>query len=640
MKTITWFVLLLSGVVPLTGAAESELVSALTALKEMVQRPTEPSVKEVEPLKLVIEKNAAGLGSDETVIRAAFDLVTTYDKVKGPLWVSGKSFHRGKGGSTPPANDIHWTVFNVMQAIVDHVYTPDNVARRESLLNGFKFGCAAHFPGAVEPPADANAVYRVPVNASYRKLFKHKILGEDLPARRPTGAYVAPGSVVTVTVPAALVGKGYQLRVGAHSWDFSRKPFVSRLDRVSLVYPVNSPTVKVANPLGGGLYLEVPLGAEAGVVELAIRNAVRSPFFSTTPYRPTTLAQWRDTERQRKAPWADFQSEKFLMQVPTSWIAKLDDPVTLLADWDKALDAVTDLMGLPNVWGREVQYSQVDLQNRGSAFFPGYPTCNDRYDPKRDYEGHAKNYLVRGPQFAPDYPFHEMGHGMLFAKYKGDREAAVNLLHVAVLNRKFGVDLDEAFRSSRGSTNKFQTLDHTAVEWMMSLHFVNGEPMASYERQYQLKGHAKFVDIVRLFGWEALHRFWGGIVADEEKGRPSPDGDDDRYTLQLSAAAGADLRPLIEFWGIPMQDKTKPVGVPASPKVYDQLQRYKNLVPKDRQAFREFALQWWGRQPSEKGFTTERDHAARWESYDEKEADRVRQRVQAIINAYFPNGRP
>ena len=639
--------------VPKAAAASApematELLAALTALKGHLEGRQALDAKQIEAQKRTIDTQAEGFGRDGATIKAAFDLVAAYEKSNGPLWVSGRAFDRGKGGKTPPPNDIHWTVYTVMQRIMDRVYTPENLARHGALLDGFVFGCSARFPGAVPPSARTAAVYTVKVDASYRMPFTHEVLGEELPARRPTGAYAPPGAIVTVAVPASLVGKGYAIRVGAHSWDHSNKPRALRLDRVSLVYPVAGTDTQVANPLGGGIYLEVPLGADVGVVELAIRQAVRSPFFAATAYHKTTPEEWRGVERDAPAPWADFQTGKFLMQVPASWIRKLDDPAALMADWDKAMDAVTDLMGLPNVWGREVAYLQVDLQNRGSAFFPGYPTCNDRYDPASDYGGYAEHYLVRGPQRAPDYVFHEMGHGFQFAKYAGDREAAVNLLHVAVLNRKFGVDLETAFRSSRGQSNEFCTLDTTAVAWMMTQHFVDNEPMAPYERQYQLTGHAKFVDIVRLFGWEALDKFWRSIVSDEEEGKAwdRESSDTDKYTLRLAQSAGMDLRPLVHFWGIPTLNDSasdaavKAAGLPASPKIYDLLLRYEGLVPKDRETFRSFALSWWGKPPRPEGFTIERNHASRWDSYDEKDAERVRRRVHAVLDRYFPNGRP
>lgn len=60
------------------------------------------------------------------------------------------------------------------------------------------------------------------------------------PAQRPTGCYLAPGSIVKVRVPPPMVGKGFTVRVGAHSWDLSKKPTIKRLDRVSIVYPIES----------------------------------------------------------------------------------------------------------------------------------------------------------------------------------------------------------------------------------------------------------------------------------------------------------------------------------------------------------------------------------------------------------------
>jgi hypothetical protein len=63
-------------------------------------------------------------------------------------------------------------------------------------------------------------------------------------------------------------------------------------------------------------------------------------------------------------------------------------------------------------------------------------------------------------------------------------------------------------------------------------------------------------------------------------------------------------------------------------------------VPADNKAFRDFAVKWWGKQPSSKGFWTEREHAQQWDAYDEKTSAAITGTVQEIINLYFPNGRP
>ena len=620
------------------------VTDALASLKAYILGQHELTAEQIIAATKTLNDNKEAFGRSGELVRAGFDLVATYDNTLGPLWIKHKSLNNK---NRVAGDEVHWAVFWVMQNLMDEVYTSKGVSRFGKQLDGVRFACADHFPGKVEAPIETEP-YTVKINASYPETWGAPILGAERPARKPTGAYLVPGTIATVTVPQSLVNKGYQVRVGAHSWDMSRKPRVLRLHRISAVYDITSTETTVANPLGGGIYIEVPFKANAGVVEVTIQGAARAPYFSFKSFDRTSLEQWRNVERNRKAPWADLQSEKFMTQVPTSWIYKLDDPVTLMNDWDKSMDIVNDLMGRPHLFGRETLYAQVDLQLRGSAFHPGYPGVNRGYDPNKDYGGYHDNHLVRGPQHAHGYEFHELGHGMLFPKYKGDREAAVNLLHVAMLNVGWKVELNEAFRRSLSINNKFVTLENTAVTWMMSDHFLDGTGMQNYERQYQPKGHAKFVDIARLFGWDALGRFWHGANQDYMNGQPWPrDAEDtDQYTFRLSQAAGADLRPLIEFWGIATQDNAKSdaamraAGLGPSAKVYDLLVKYQGLIPEDNATFRAFALQWWGKEPSEKGFTTERNHAARWRDYDESYAKRVHRRMQEIIDRYFPNGRP
>jgi hypothetical protein len=292
-------------------------------------------------------------------------------------------------------------------------------------------------------------------------------------------------------------------------------------------------------------------------------------------------------------------------------------------------------------------YLQVDLQNRSRVFAPGYPTCNDRYDPKKTYDGHVDHYLVRGPQVAPDYVFHEQGHGYGFVKFGGEMESTVNLLHVAVWHQAFGYSLDEAFAASRNmQKNPHRTLDNTAVAWMTSSNFIDGKPMAAGEKAYQLKGHAKFVDIARLFGWQALNQFWRSWTEDFEAGRPwSKHGTDiDSLSLRLSQKAGVDLTALLHFWGTPprnpqaLKSAVAAHALPASDAVYDALMHYHALVPEDRQAFRAFAQKWWAKQPSPKGYMTERGHAAQWDQYSTETCAQIQQRVQEIIHTY--SGRP
>lgn len=131
--------------------AEAELLSAFGH----VHGKQRLDAQQIEVPKRVIDQHRELCGYDSTIIKAGFDLVAAYDQVNGPLGIAHGGFDRGKGGTEKaPPNDIYWTVYSVMQNIMDHVYTPANVARFPDLLNGFKLDSSSHFPGPVTVAAD------------------------------------------------------------------------------------------------------------------------------------------------------------------------------------------------------------------------------------------------------------------------------------------------------------------------------------------------------------------------------------------------------------------------------------------------------------------------------------------------------
>ena len=617
-----------------------ELFYALTALNDHVKGITPLVSGQIAEHKLTIDSQSENIGQDCSIIKACFDLVESYDSIVGPLWIA-----RGQLNREDFTGGIDWSLYNVMQHIMDRVYTQENILAYEDLIDGFKFGSSAHFPGGVDPPDNPDETHIAKIQGSYLKTYGHLTMHAERPARKPTGTYLAPGTIATLTVPSSLVGKGYQIRVGAHSWDMSNRPMVKRLDRSSLVYDINSTEIKVANPLGGGIYIEVPYLADAGIVDIKIKNAVRSPYFSMKSFHKTSLSEWQNIERLHQAPWADFQSEKFMMQVPSSWIYNLEDPVALMENWDDAMDAMNDLMGYPHIRGKETMYPQVDVIFRVPYHAPGYPSINTTYDPSRDYGGYQNYHLVTGPQNVKYYEFHEKGHGYLFTKFPDETESNVNLLHVAVWHQKFGYSLDEAFRNSMDRDMAYLTLDNTAVCWMMCLNFKEKKPMEKLEKQYQLKGHAKFVEIARLYGWEVLGDYWKSFNEDYENGIGSAT-DIDKLLLRLSISVGVDITPLFHFWGVPpgnsdaLKSDIVSDNLPASAKIYDMLVKYKSLVPEKKTNYQDFAFSWWGHQPDSNGYMTEKDHAMLWSTYNEDYASQIENNVQDIIDLYFPDGRP
>lgn len=108
------------------------LRTAIDALQDHLDGNRVLDDEQLDQHKTTIEKQGKFLGGDEDTIRAAFNVVRSYDKTNGHLFVSGKTFKRvGENNHLkPPHTDIHWAVFNVMQQIMLHVYNADTVSRQ------------------------------------------------------------------------------------------------------------------------------------------------------------------------------------------------------------------------------------------------------------------------------------------------------------------------------------------------------------------------------------------------------------------------------------------------------------------------------------------------------------------------------
>ena len=620
---------------------QEALVSALSSLTLHITSDASLEPSGIAQHKSTIDANKDFFGASRAIIAASFKLVKTYDTEIGPLWVSDSPVKNFKRADVSDS-DIHWAVYTVMQNIIDKTYTGPNIVDNEDLFSGFKFGSSAYFPGACDALEDPEKTYTATINASFLKSFGRDTMYWTRPARKPTGMYLAPGTVATIIVPQALVGKGYQVRVGSHSWDFFRLPELYRLDRSSLLFDINATQIQVSSPLGGGIYIEVPHLSDNGIVEIEIKNAVPSPYFSAKPFHTTTLEEWKKIQRHHKAPWADFQTEKFMMNVPTDWIYKLEDPASLLAEWDMSMDATNELMGFPVERGKETLYAQVDLAIPFGFHATGYPAVNAWYDPNKAYGGAHDDYLVTSPKHADYVEFHEMGHGYLFPKLETDIESTVNLLHVAVLNRKLGFSLDEAFQKSAPSGNASRSIDNAAIFWMMMQDFKNNKTMNALDKNYQHQGHADYAEVARLFGWDVLADYWKAYMLEGTEKSPIDNGETDTILLRLSEAVGVDIRPLFHFWGVhpdkptALQEAIDAERLLPSMDIYRTLKKYQSLVPQDKGAFQKFALQWWGGKEDE----AKSKHAAIWDIYNETYANLVQSNVQNIIDHYFPDGPP
>lgn len=553
--------------------------------------------------------NAKWLKTRAQFVTKALDLVEAFETgVHGPLFltsshVSARGFDRKGIDEDAQSFKLENAMITVQQAIMDEVYRSGVVAScSEGIFQGRSWQTARHYPGIVANGATPKpgATHTVLIEASVPPVWGVRVAFATEHARKPTGLHLVAGATATLRVPPAMVNAGYQVLVGGNTVDNSNKNWHKRMDRVTVTYAISSSSTLLANPLGGAIYVHVPYLADLGQVTISVTGGVvLAPFFQRTRLNQMTNDEW-NARRTAPGPWATLETDKFMLDVPRSWVYAFDDPTSLMTAYDLAMDGVAEWVGQPAATrNRKVLYLQPDLHIKHGAYGIGYPQVNvllqdaGMQSLTEDRGGSVDHWLLREPTRWP-VTWHELGHAQSPANsmYRGETEAIVNFLSPYLRHVKFGVPFTIAFKESFNTQNGYEP-DDAAVHWMITPNFRAGNEMDRSntpldEIRYQERGYAKYADVVRLFGWPAYTGLYNQESVAFNAGAQLPgaglDAVDSR-TLRFSISAGCDLRALIHFWGIHPIDNSRLLQQMASrslspcEQVRCLLHRYRSLVP-------------------------------------------------------------
>ncbi len=602
----------------------------------------------------VIQQNIFVIADNDSILIDAFDLVDCYEKIIGPIFINNAT----KGGFPNEfgANDGYEfvrAVFLIQQGIMDYIYHPDNVKKYLPHLKGRKFLTASHFPGACPEAFDSLKSYTTKINASMPKEYGKRTAFSSTSARRPTGYYLASGSIGKVKVPISFIDKGFKILVGAHTFERTGNNPCRRFFRVTNTFPIIDTITEIANPFGGGIYIITPYEANEGIVDITLTNVVPAPFFSAKSFDYTSLQKWQDTIRKYPAPWADFESDKYMMQVPTNWIYNYVDPATLMADWDNRMDVVSKLLGYPALRNNTILYLQIDVDIMFGGYGIGNPQINNTYNPADVENGNKEHWFLKpGVEFW-ETEFHEMGHAQLFSIFPGETEAAVNVPAAAIYNRLYNVNIDTALGESFGNQPQI-TRDQAAMNWMVTPNFRAGKPMdisntTKDEVRYQQRGYAKYIEIAALFGWEVIDSFYKKEQLDFINQVISDSLEEvDSRILRFSKTIGVDVTPLIHFWGVQPKDKLalkakiQAENLKPSKLICDRLTHYKSILPANNAQFVAHAKTFFGGSVPSGGNP---DYGSGWYNvwlplYNTSHGTVGKNALQQIIDTYFPGGCP
>ncbi|MBL0175593.1 MAG: T9SS type A sorting domain-containing protein [Ignavibacteria bacterium] len=341
------------------------------------------------------------------------------------------------------------------------------------------------------------------------------------------------------------------------------------------------------------------------------------------------------------------------MQVPRSWIYNYSDPVALMQDWDTRMDMVSKLLGYPPTRSNTMLDLQIDVDIMFGGYGIGNPQINNTYDPAEIEDGNKHHWFLTPGVTFWETEFHEMGHAQLFSKFPGETEAAVNLLAAAIYNRLYGMNIDTALGESFDNHPQI-TRDQAALNWMVTPNFRAGNPMdisntTKDEVRYQQRGYAKYVEMAALFGWDMIDSFYRKENADFIAQTPD-DGlsEVDSRILRLSRTAGADLRPLIHFWGVQpknaleLKARIDAEHLLPSRLICDRLTHYKAILPANKVEFVTHANAFFGGNIPPGGHP---DYGSGWYNiwktqYDTAHGSAGKHAVQSIMDLYFPDGCP
>lgn len=573
--------------------------AAVVALREHIQGSRALTLDEREAYYLDIALNYKG---QYLVYRNETDaFMAAFEAGNPPLFIRTQN----EDTDDWPPEDRAMLV--IQQEIHDKVFVQGGL----QALEGLKFEAADAFPGRVAANAPRVPDAIVEIDASFEADPAVSYPGDDSGAVRPTGYYVPPGEIVTIRIDPAYAAAGMKAIVGVHTNDLSRKlPVIARFPRVSKTYDLDQASVDVANPFGGGIYIQVPPGSDMGWIPVTIDGAVKAPYFRYLPGRVTDLAEWEADVASEHVPWADFESGRMMFTYPSVIGKYQPDPAAAMARWDQFWDGVGVMLGR-DFSKKKTEWNLYDAQIPYGGFSAGYPmpfgSADAPYaaDANREYEWYIASPLaITEPDYykatsAPEIMLHEMGHNMRWPTLGPEVEAIAQMPFVGGFNAGLGLDIDEAMTHS---ADPDQDRDRAAMNWIMTHNFRDNAEMGCdptmpssvcHELRYQPRAYAKYVDIAMLFGWDGLgatnrviYDRWlaeGGIDFSNDKEFVS----DDEYLKAAADSLGVNPMPLFHFWGVrgTPELEAELAQRPPSAEIYRRLMYYRDLVPMSQAEF-------------------------------------------------------
>ena len=377
---------------------------------------------------------------------------------------------------------------------------------------------AADFPGSV--------------SRSHSRVARTVKVDLSVPGWASTGLYALPGEPVELEVNPEIVEQGLALRIGCHKDVLWQKDKWHRHPEITRRAVLRDKKTTLANAHGGLVYVEVPAGLQ-GDSQVSIRGCVQAPWFA---YGVTTDAEWVSRIRDYPAPWAEIQTQHIILTMPSEHIRDLANPSALAEVWDEILEYYAELSMRPLPRRRERMVC--DVQISAGYMHAGYPIMM---------------HLDQGP-ILPSVErlpgswglWHELGHNHQQPDwtFAGTVEVTCNLFTLFVEEKTRGI----------------APIDHPRMQEQADklAQYLAGDNKFATWKSKPFLALLMYVQLQDAFGWDLFQQVFAEYAELKEFERPQDDeAKRDQWLIRCSKAAGKNLGPFFEQWGVPVSDSAR-----------------------------------------------------------------------------------
>jgi Peptidase M60, enhancin and enhancin-like/N-terminal domain of M60-like peptidases len=354
-----------------------------------------------------------------------------------------------------------------------------------------------------------------------------------VPGWHSLGLYAPPGEKLTVTVAQKVLPLKLWVQIGCHTDELWHLNSWERIPDIVRRFPIGQTHTLAASALGGLVYIDVPDTAPSQKVVITIKGAVEAPFYQLGV---TPIDEWKSKNRLRPGPWAELAARNVIFSVPSSLVRDFDDPSSVLSLWDRIVDAQDQAVSLPR--RRRPERIVADAQISAGYMHSGYPIMipiDDSIKVGLD----EKRLRALGAWGL----FHELGHNHQSGEwtFDGTGEVTNNVLVLYVFDKILKLPYDCGHEAIRDRDKRAKRIQEFIAK---------GAPFQEWKDDPFL-ALMMYIQLYEGFGWKPFEQVFAEYRKLPTGERPrSDDAKRDQWLVRFSKAAGRNLGPFFQKWGV------------------------------------------------------------------------------------------